>query len=63
MGGVSGSDNRIERIKTADGNNLYDSDVDKLVQAMASFAPPAATQTSWVNGQASQDKVLMTVTH
>lgn len=63
VGGVSGSDNRIERIKTADGNTLYDSDVDKLVQAMASFAPPAATQTSWVNGQTSQDKVLMTVTH
>nr|WP_231395160.1 MULTISPECIES: calcium-binding protein [unclassified Herbaspirillum] len=63
VGGTSGTDNRIERIKTADGNTLYDSDVDKLVQAMASFAPPAATQTSWANGQSSQDKVLMTVTH
>lgn len=63
VGGASGTDNRIERIRTADGNTLYDSDVDRLVQAMASFAPPAATQTSWVNGQTSQDKVLLTITH
>ncbi|MDR9836437.1 calcium-binding protein [Herbaspirillum huttiense] len=63
VGGTSGSDNRIERIRTADGNTLYDTDVEKLVQAMASFAPPAATQLEWSNGQASEGKVLLTVTH
>ena len=63
LGGISGTDNHIERIKTAEGFTLYDTDVDKLVQAMASFAPPAATQTSWSNGQSSNDKVLMSVTH
>ncbi|WP_443113122.1 C39 family peptidase [Herbaspirillum seropedicae] len=63
VGGDSGTDNRIERIKTADGKTLYDSDVDKLVQAMASFDPPAATQTSWTEGQTSKGKVLLTVTH
>jgi hypothetical protein len=62
-GGSSGSDNHIERIRTSEGYTLYDSDVAKLVQAMASFAPPAATQTEWVNGQISQDKVLLTMTH
>ncbi|MDR6393806.1 calcium-binding protein [Herbaspirillum seropedicae] len=59
----AGADNRVERIKTADGKTLYDSDVDKLVQAMASFDPPAATQTSWTDGQTSKGKVLLTVTH
>jgi len=62
-GGASGTDNRIERIKTADGKTMYDSDVDKLVQAMASFAPPAATQTNWTDGQTSKGQVLLTVTH
>lgn len=59
----NGAGNRVERIKTADGKTLYDSDVDKLVQAMASFDPPAATQTSWTDGQTSKGKVLLTVTH
>ncbi len=63
VGGDSGSDNHIERIKTADGKTLYDSDVDKLVQAMASFSAPAATQTSWPTTQGSNGKVLLTVTH
>ncbi|MET3431692.1 Ca2+-binding RTX toxin-like protein, partial [Herbaspirillum seropedicae] len=59
----AGTSNRIERIKTADGKTMYDSDVDKLVQAMASFDPPAASQTSWTDGQTSKGKVLLTVTH
>jgi len=63
VGGASGSDNHIERIRTADGNTLYDTDVEKLVQAMASFAPPAATQTEWKNGATSEGKVLLSVTH
>jgi len=63
VGGTSGADNHIERIKTADGKTLYDSDVEKLVQAMASFAPPSATQTSWKEGQSSQGKVLLSITH
>ncbi|WP_276321798.1 calcium-binding protein [Herbaspirillum huttiense] len=63
VGGASGSDNHIERIRTAEGYTLYDSDVEKLVQAMASFAPPAATQTEWRSGDSSADQVLLTVTH
>ncbi|MET3432095.1 Ca2+-binding RTX toxin-like protein [Herbaspirillum seropedicae] len=63
QGGSSGSDNHIERIRTADGYTLYDSDVDKLVQAMASFAPPTALQSEWTPGQAGQGKVLLTITH
>ncbi|WP_244940013.1 calcium-binding protein [Herbaspirillum seropedicae] len=62
-GGASGSDNHLERIKTADGKTLYDTDVDKLVQAMASFAPPSATQTSWPTTQSDNGKVLLTISH
>ena len=36
----------VEQFKTADGKTLLDSQVESLVQAMASFAPPAAGQTS-----------------
>ncbi|MDR9838196.1 calcium-binding protein [Herbaspirillum huttiense] len=53
----------IERIKTADGLNLHDTDVEQFVQAMAGFAPPTASQTSWTNGQSSNGRILMTVTH
>ncbi|MET3431463.1 hypothetical protein ABIC71_000941 [Herbaspirillum seropedicae] len=63
VGGDSGSDNHVERIKTADGKTLYDSDVDKLVQAMASFAPPAATQTRWPETAGGHGKVLLTISH
>lgn len=59
----TGSDNHVERIKTADGKTLYDTDVDKLVQAMASFAAPSATQTSWPTTQGGDGKVLLAVTH
>ncbi len=63
LGGKSGTDHHVERIKTADGSTLYDSDVAQLVQAMASFAPPAALQTEWTSGQTSAGKVLLIVTH
>lgn len=58
-----GSDNHVERIKTADGKTLYDTDVNKLVQAMASFAPPAASQTSWPETAGGNGKVLLTISH
>ncbi|WP_199102593.1 calcium-binding protein [Aquitalea sp. ASV11] len=61
--GSSGTDNQIERIQTADGRTLYNSDVAQFVQAMSAFAPPAATQTSWVNGQQSNGQVLLAVSH
>ena len=64
VGGTSGTDHHVERILTADGNTLHDTDVAQLVQAMASFAPPASVQTEWSNGQASASgKVLLTVNH
>ena len=62
-GGKSGSDNQIESISTADGLTMYNTDVEKLVQAMAGFSPPSAAQTSWKNGQSNNGQVLMTVTH
>jgi Ca2+-binding RTX toxin-like protein len=36
----------VEQFKTADGMTLYDSQVDNLVNAMASFSPPTAGQTT-----------------
>ena len=36
----------IEQFKTSDGRMLLDTQVENLVSAMASFAPPAAGQTS-----------------
>jgi len=41
-----GSRYRMEEFKTADGQTLLDNHVQNLVQAMASFAPPAAGQTT-----------------
>jgi Ca2+-binding RTX toxin-like protein len=38
----SGSQNQIEQFKTADGKTLVNTDVEKLVQAMAAYTPPAA---------------------
>ena len=63
VGGTSGADNHIERIKTADGKTLYDTDVERLIQAMASFAPPAATQTALTSGQREKPATLLSVTH
>ena len=63
VGGASGTDNQIERIKTADSLTMFNTDVERFVQAMASFAPPAATQTSWTHGQTSNGQVLLAVGH
>lgn len=41
----AGSANQIERIRMDDGMTLAANDVDKLVQAMASFGAPAAGTT------------------
>ena len=42
----AGTQNQIEQIKTSDGKTLANTDVEKLVQAMAAFAPPVAGQTT-----------------
>ena len=42
----NGSANHIERIETAQGSVLLDTQVENLVSAMAAFAPPAAGQTT-----------------
>ncbi|MHB1085476.1 MAG: calcium-binding protein, partial [Thiobacillus sp.] len=42
----TGTANHVEQFKTADGQTLLDSNVINLVNAMASFAPPAAGQTA-----------------
>ncbi|WP_233149369.1 calcium-binding protein [Herbaspirillum camelliae] len=62
-GAAGTTDNHIERIKTADGKSLLDTDVEKLVQAMASFAPPSATQTTWAQAQGGDGKVLLAASH
>jgi Ca2+-binding RTX toxin-like protein len=41
-----GSPYHVERFQTSDGKTLIDSQVESLVQAMASFAPPASGQTT-----------------
>ena len=61
--GTSGADNQIERIKTADGFTMYNTDVEQLVQAMAAFAPPASSTTSWANGATQNGQTLLAVTH
>jgi len=48
----------VEQIKSGDGKLLLDTDVQKLVQAMAAFAPPAMGQTSL---SATQQTVLAPV--
>jgi Ca2+-binding RTX toxin-like protein len=42
----AGSAYRVEQFQTSDGMTLLDAQVELLVQAMASFAPPSAGQTS-----------------
>ena len=41
-----GSQYHVEQFKTSDGKVLLDSQVQNLVNAMASFAPPASGQTT-----------------
>lgn len=47
----SGSEYHVEQFKTSDGKVLLDTQVDKLVQAMAGFTPPAMGQTSLAAAQ------------
>jgi len=42
----SGNQHHVAQFKSGDGKTLLDSQVQNLVQAMASFAPPAAGQTT-----------------
>ncbi|GAA4343344.1 hypothetical protein GCM10023165_25720 [Variovorax defluvii] len=42
----SGSAHHVEQFRTSNGQMLFDSQVQGLIQAMASFAPPAAGQTT-----------------
>ncbi|MET3440687.1 Ca2+-binding RTX toxin-like protein [Variovorax paradoxus] len=50
---------RIEQFKTSDGKTLLDSQVQNLVNAMASFSPPAAGQTTLpANYQSSLNSVI-----
>lgn len=41
-----GTRHHVEQMRIHDGKTLQHVDVDKLVQAMAAFAPPAAGQTT-----------------
>lgn len=51
----------IEQFKTADGKTLLDSQVQNLVSAMASFAPPTAGQTTLPdNYRSSLESVIAT---
>ena len=53
------SASHVEQFKTSDGKTLLDSNVQNLVNAMASFAPPAAGQTSLSsNYHAALDSVI-----
>ena len=53
----------MERIQTADGLTMYNTDVEKFVQAMAAFAPPGGTQTDWTGGQGRDEPVLIACPH
>ncbi|HYP69051.1 MAG TPA: calcium-binding protein, partial [Thiobacillaceae bacterium] len=54
-----GSQFHLEQFKTVDGKTLLDSQVDNLVNAMASFAPPPAGQTTLPpNYQSSLNPVI-----
>jgi Ca2+-binding RTX toxin-like protein len=50
----AGTPYHVEQFKTSDGKTLLDSQVQKLVDAMAGFAPPAAGQTTLSTGYQSQ---------
>ncbi|MFS0756040.1 putative Ig domain-containing protein [Noviherbaspirillum sp. 1P10PC] len=45
-GSTSENTQRIERIRTADGKVLLDSQLDRLAQSMASYGPPPTGQTT-----------------
>jgi Ca2+-binding RTX toxin-like protein len=59
FGDATPNPSHIEQFKTSDGKLLLDSQVQNLVQAMASFSPPAAGQTTLpANYQSSLNTVI-----
>ena len=60
---AQGGDRQLERIATADGLSLSNTDVDRLVQAMASFAVPAMVQTIWTVSPPLSPATQMAVAH
>ncbi|WP_271466428.1 putative Ig domain-containing protein [Paracidovorax valerianellae] len=55
----SGAKNQVERFEAGDGKSLTNSQVQNLVQAMASFSPPATGQTTLpANYQSGLESVL-----
>ena len=58
-----GGDRQLERIATADGLSLSNTDVDRLVQAMASFAVPAMGQTVWTASPLANPATQLAVPH
>ena len=60
---AQGGDRQLERIATADGLSLSNTDVDRLIQAMASFAVPAMAQTVWVASPLAAASPQMAVVH
>ncbi|GKT21586.1 putative Ig domain-containing protein [Acidovorax sp. SUPP3334] len=55
----SGTKNQVERFEAGDGKSLTNGQVQNLVQAMASFSPPAAGQTTLpANYQSGLESVL-----
>ncbi|PTQ88962.1 calcium-binding protein, partial [Agitococcus lubricus] len=54
------TDNQVEQFKTTDGNmTLLSTDVQALVNAMASIAPPSLGQTELSSEQHSQLDVII----
>jgi hypothetical protein len=45
-GWYDGADNHLGELKTADGYQISDTGMQQLVQAMASYTPPAEGQTT-----------------
>lgn len=60
---AQGGDRQLERIATADGLSLSNTDVDRLIQAMASFAVPAMAQTVWTTSPLAAASPQMAVVH
>ncbi|MGI4850199.1 MAG: calcium-binding protein [Janthinobacterium lividum] len=57
---IYGTNNRIETIQTSDGQAMLNAEIDRLIEAMASFAPPPPVQTDWHASQSSTSQILLT---
>ena len=55
--GENGDAHPLERIQMANGQVVLHTEVNRLVQAMAALARPAATQTHWYAGQGAWDSL------